>query len=351
MTPPANSKFLSGGFVALAQTGRCRDLIIFQFPAFLRRHPLLFSGMRLLPLLLAAGLLASCKTAPKPADPAAVPGEAPATATADGLVPATDVATVNAHFKTYKTNGMVPADGQTPVITPANSKFIVDLDGQRAYFYVDNKLTAASSIASGRKYYRTETGDFSAGQKDLNHRSSSYGNFVSKSGGTIMSDVTNGFDPTPVGGRFEGSLMKYFIRFHKDGKPTAMGFHRGLLPGYPASHGCVRLPEKMAAWFFSKVPQGTPILVRGTKNGVPYGASQGRPKRSPKVHSSLKNKPASAKPAKPADPGAEAAAPPAPAPAPGSATPTESPAPADSTPPPAPEVPAPAASAPDASAQ
>ena len=280
--------------------------------------------MRFLLLFLAAGLLASCKTAPKPTDPATA-GEAPANAAAGGLVPAADVAAVNSFFKTNKTNGMLPPADQTPAINAANSKFIVDLDGQRTYFYVDNKLTAAAAIASGRRYYRTETGDFTVGQKDLNHRSSSYGNFVSRSGGTIMGDVKNGFDPTPAGARFQGALMKYFLRFHYRGSPTAMGFHKGALPGYPASHGCVRLPEKMAAWFFSKVPSGTPILVRGTKNGVAYGASQGRPKRSPKVHSSLKNKPVSTKPA---DPGPESA----------TTTPTITP---ESTPPsPATETPA-----------
>ena len=297
--------------------------------------------MRLLPLLFAAGLLASCRSTPKPVEPV-TPGEVPAVAAAaGGLVPAADVAAVNTFFKTNKTNSMVPAADQTPAITAANSKFIVDLDGQRVYFYIDDKLTAATSIASGRKYYRTETGDFTVGQKDLNHRSSSYGDFVSKSGGTIMSDVQNGFDPTPAGARFEGAMMKYFQRFHYNGRPTAMGFHRGVLPGHPASHGCVRLPERSASWFFSKVPLGTPILVRGTKNGVPYGASQGRPKRSPKVHSSLKNKPVVTKPA---DPGAESATgtpPPGPT-APAETAPTPSPAP---EPPPAVETPAPAAPA------
>ena len=89
--------------------------------------------------------------------------------------------------------------------------------------------------------------------------------------------------------------MKWFMRFHYKGSPTAMGFHRGVLPGYAASHGCVRLPAKMAEWFFTNVPSGTRILVRGKSNGVPIGASQNRPKRSPKVHSSLK------KPKKPVD--------------------------------------------------
>jgi len=312
----------------------------FPFLSFLLLSSLSFS-MRLLSLLFAASFLASCKTVPKAVDPAK-PGDAsaPATAVAGGMVSAEDVAAVNTYFKTHKTNGMLPA-APVPVITPANSFFVVDLDGQRAYLYTDKKLLAATSIASGRKYYRTETGDYTVGQKDLNHRSSSYGNFVTKGGDTIMGDVQNGFDPTPVGARFEGALMKYFLRFHLNGSPTAMGFHRGILPGYPASHGCVRLPDKMASWFFTHVPLGTPIFVRGTKNGVPYGASQGRPKRSPRVHSSLKNKPNAAKPA---DPGPESAT---------SSVDASPAAPADSAPadsaPAAPAAPAPAP-APEASA-
>ena len=300
--------------------------------------------MRLLPLFLTIGLLSSCKTVQKPVDLVA-PAEGPARAAAGGLVPAADVAVVNAYFKTNKTNGMLPAAEPALTITPANAKFIVDLDGQRAYFYVDNKLTAATAIASGRKYYRTETGDYTVGQKNKDHRSSSYGSFVSKGGGTIMGDVQNGFDPTPVGARFEGALMKYFMRFHYQGGPTAMGFHRGILPGYPASHGCVRLPDKMAAWFFNNVPMGTPILVRGTKNGVAYGASQGRPKRSPKVHSSLKNRPSSPKKA---DPGPEAASS---APAGGAPPPTETSAPpaAESNAPAAPAAEPPASPSPPAS--
>jgi hypothetical protein len=106
--------------------------------------------MRLLPLFFAAGLLASCRTTPKPIEPV-TPREAPAVAAAaGGLVPAADVAAVNAFFKTNKTNSMVPAADQTPAITAANSKFIVDLDGQRVYFYIDDKLTAATAIASCR---------------------------------------------------------------------------------------------------------------------------------------------------------------------------------------------------------
>ncbi len=273
--------------------------------------------MRILPLLLACAL-ASCKTAAPPAPPALRPILAP-----NGLVPAADVAAVDAHFKAHKTNSLLLPPAQLPPITAANSFIVVDLDAQRAYFYAQSTLAAATSIASGRKYFRTETGDYTVGQKDLLHRSSSYGDFISPSGKTLLRDVQNGFDPTPPGAHFQGALMKHFLRFHHQGHPTAMGFHRGDLPGYPASHGCVRLPAKMAAWFYDQAPRGTPIYVRGSKNGVPFGSSQNRPKRSPKIHSSLqKPAPEPAEPA-PAEPAPAQAEPPAPEPPPADAPPPE----------------------------
>jgi lipoprotein-anchoring transpeptidase ErfK/SrfK len=228
--------------------------------------------------------MSSCRSVPK-------------TAMDDGRLPETvrpeDAAAVDAFKQKGGKSGWHPAkDALKEPLTAKNSGFVIDLDAQRAYLYQGSQLIAYSPIASGRKYYRTETGDYTIGQKDLNHRSTSYGNFVNSNGGTVMSDVQNGFDPVPVGARFEGSLMKYFLRLYHKGRPTAMGMHRGLLPGYPASHGCIRLPGTMAAWFFQNVQLGTPVAVRGTKLGIPIGKSQGRPRRAPKVHPSLKEKPA-----------------------------------------------------------
>lgn len=268
----------------------------------------------------------------------------------DGRIPqqlrAEDVAAVDAFKAKGGKGGFYPASLAAP-LTAENSAFIVDLDAQRAYLFQGSQLIAYSPISSGRKYYRTETGAYTIGQKDLNHRSTSYGNYVSKSGGTVMGDVTAGFDPVPVGARFEGSLMKWFMRLHYNGGSTAMGFHRGVLPGHPASHGCIRLPGTMAEWFFNNVKLGTPVLVTGKSNGVPHGASQNRPKRSPKVHSSLKKKPAAPKTEPAPETGGGTApesgggsapeipsSPPAPAPEP--AAPAPEPAPAS-----APELPAP----------
>lgn len=247
-----------------------------------------------------------------------------------------DRAAVKAFYQKGGSGGFHLSDNQlASPLTPDNTRFIVDLDAQQAYLYQGSRLAAYSSISSGQKYYRTETGDYTIGQKDLNHRSTTYGSFVSRSGGTIMGDVKAGYDPTPAGARFEGALMKYFMRLQHRSGPTAMGFHAGRLPGYPASHGCIRLPSKMAAWFFNHVPAGTQVIVRGSKYGVPYGASQNRPKRAPKVHPSLKKKkPSTPRPSTPAtttspdSPSPEPTPTPEPAPAPEpAATPDPTPAP------------------------
>jgi hypothetical protein len=52
--------------------------------------------------------------------------------------------------------------------------------------------------------------------------------------------------------------MKYFLRFH-----GASGMHAGYLPGYPASHGCVRLPLEKAIEFYNAAEIGTPVRVHG----------------------------------------------------------------------------------------
>jgi hypothetical protein len=44
--------------------------------------------------------------------------------------------------------------------------------------------------------------------------------------------------------------------------------HGGYLPGYPASHGCVRMPKELAAQFFEQVQVGTPVTVVGSTENV-----------------------------------------------------------------------------------
>jgi lipoprotein-anchoring transpeptidase ErfK/SrfK len=63
-------------------------------------------------------------------------------------------------------------------------------------------------------------------------------------------------DPKPKGAHYVGASMPYFIRFN-----GAVGMHAGNVPDSPASHGCVRLPPRMARTFFKHVPIGSRVQV------------------------------------------------------------------------------------------
>ena len=51
--------------------------------------------------------------------------------------------------------------------------------------------------------------------------------------------------------------MPFFMRLTDGG----VGLHAGFLPGYPASHGCVRLPLGMARELYQHVDSGTPVQI------------------------------------------------------------------------------------------
>ena len=61
--------------------------------------------------------------------------------------------------------------------------------------------------------------------------------------------------------------MPYYLRITYDG----VGLHAGPIPrpGHPASHGCIRLPAKMAPVLFEHVGVGTKVSIVG--NGPDYG--------------------------------------------------------------------------------
>jgi lipoprotein-anchoring transpeptidase ErfK/SrfK len=220
-----------------------------------------------------------------------------------------DVARVDAFFKEGGKHGFHPPKDQSTKFTAAETLCIVELDQQRVYFYRGNELMAASRISSGRSGYRTETGTYTIGHRNLNHRSNLYGSYVSAGGRTLADDIKVGVDPQPEGSSFVGSLMKYFQRFERNGSPTAMGFHQGVVPSYPASHGCLRLPSKMAAWFFESMPKGTPVHINGTKYGVKPGTRQKGSRRSTRTVTPAKNTPDTPAPAVSTETGAPVTAP------------------------------------------
>ena len=119
-----------------------------------------------------------------------------------------------------------------PQIAPKGPVLVyVDLGRQRATIYRNGVRIAVSTISSGKTGHSTPTGVFTILQKNKDHRSRTYDN----------------------------APMPYMQRL------TWMGvaMHAGNLPGYPASHGCVRLPMEFAKKLFTITPMGGTVVIAG----------------------------------------------------------------------------------------
>jgi len=141
--------------------------------------------------------------------------------------------------------------------TPDNTHVIVSLSKQRAYLLVGDEIALDTPISSGKRAGMTPTGNFTVLEKDPNHFSSIFGSFVDNSGRTVRGGVSLKIDSAPSGTHYVGAPMKWFMRLTQDG----VGMHVGILPGYPASHGCVRLPVDIAPLIYQKVKVGTPVEI------------------------------------------------------------------------------------------
>jgi hypothetical protein len=108
---------------------------------------------------------------------------------------------------------------------------IVSVPKQRAFVYRNGILIGVSTCSTGKSGYETPTGVFTVLEKDKEHYS-------------------NEFDNAP---------MPHMQRLTWEG----IALHAGKLPGYPASHGCVRLPAKFAENLFAATQVGTPIIIAG----------------------------------------------------------------------------------------
>ena len=132
----------------------------------------------------------------------------------------------------------------------------INLGEQKAFFYKDGRLVGVSMISSGREGYRTPPGQYKVLQKSKDHVSNLYGDYVDHGDNVMVANVGVKSDPKPPGAKFRGAPMPYFLRFH-----GGYGLHAGFLPGFAASHGCVRMPERMAQIFFANVSHGAPVRV------------------------------------------------------------------------------------------
>lgn len=108
-------------------------------------------------------------------------------------------------------------------------KIVVVLDIQRIYVFQNDKLLGFSTISSGKKGKETPTGYFNILQKNIDHKSNLYSN----------------------------APMPYMQRLTWDG----IAMHGGQLPGYPASHGCIRLPHPFAKALFDATQMNQEVVV------------------------------------------------------------------------------------------
>lgn len=106
---------------------------------------------------------------------------------------------------------------------------IVSIPEQRAYVYRNGVRIGASTVSTGKPGHETPTGVFSVLEKDQKHVSSTY----------------------------QGAAMPYMERLTWDG----IALHAGKLPGYPASHGCVRLPLEFSRMLYSVTHSGTHVVI------------------------------------------------------------------------------------------
>jgi len=115
---------------------------------------------------------------------------------------------------------------------PENEKFhaVLDLSDQRVKLYnPKGEVIFSSRVSTGKRGFRTPTGTFVITDKHKKHNSSIY-----------------------------GSSMPFFQRF----SCAAFGFHSGNCPGYPASHGCIRMPYSSAKKLFGITPVGTRVIIQ-----------------------------------------------------------------------------------------
>lgn len=142
--------------------------------------------------------------------------------------------------------------------SPENTRVVINLATQRAFLMVGTEVCIDTPISSGKRGAPTPAGTFAVIEKIKNHQSSTYGSFVDKRARTVRSGISMKLDAAPAGTHYVADPMAFFCRFTDAG----FGIHGGILPGYPAAHGSVRVPQDVARLIYEKVRIGTPVEIR-----------------------------------------------------------------------------------------
>jgi lipoprotein-anchoring transpeptidase ErfK/SrfK len=158
--------------------------------------------------------------------------------------------------KTWK-HQVFKDDAVLSTAKPENIRVQVVLGEQRGYLYVNDQIGYDFPVSTGRQGHETPQGDFKILVKELAHHSNLYGKILDAEGDVVNANADITKHPVRRGHRFEGAPMPFFMRLTNDG----VGMHIGQLPGYAASHGCIRLPKLVAPKIYEIAPIGTPVSV------------------------------------------------------------------------------------------
>jgi len=142
--------------------------------------------------------------------------------------------------------------------TPANTRLVVNLATQRVVMLVADEMCIDAPISSGKRCAPTPTGTFTVLEKLKKHESATYGSFVDKLGRTVRSGVSMKIDAAPAGTHYVATPMLFFCRFTE----TGFGIHGGVLPGYPATHGSIRVADDVARQIYERLRVGSVIEIR-----------------------------------------------------------------------------------------
>lgn len=140
--------------------------------------------------------------------------------------------------------------------SPGQAWVLVDLNKQVAKFHRGDHVIGVAAISSGTHGRNTPAGSYKVLEKKREHFSGSYGH-VEDSSGRIINDDATPRSSVPPGGKYVPAAMPYWMRLTWDG----VGMHQGFLPGYPASHGCIRMDRNMVPKFFEHAYVGMPVTV------------------------------------------------------------------------------------------
>jgi lipoprotein-anchoring transpeptidase ErfK/SrfK len=132
--------------------------------------------------------------------------------------------------QTARPSAPAPKQAEKPAPPPAGPHLlIVSVKSQKVSFYANGKLTSQSPVSTGTVTHPTPHGVFSIIQRNRHHRSNIY----------------------------SGAPMPYMQRLTWSG----IALHQGALPGYAASHGCIRLPEQYANYLWNTIKMNTRVIV------------------------------------------------------------------------------------------